>query len=297
MPYFGWFNTLDSDLGSAFIAKLTKTLMESMKVTQKFAEPRYHNRIGKVERVIGFIQTILRTYNVQFDNHFVTMDSPDTDWTTIESIIPFIQFSINHRVSRFTTMSPAMIMLGDNFNDIPDIVFAIRKIKSGLSNLKLKQRDYNYLNEFLIKLQKLRLLYKKHWTDYCHVSTKQYERRYNLAPTRDKDGNLVKPQHSFGYEPLSSFKKGMRVLYYVGPHQSGVNSKWRQKWTGPWRISHKTSKYRVKIVDSTGNGYDVDVDRLKLFKKFSKNQLMKYNNYEKILEKLERNKPIYSDED
>ena len=129
------------------------------------------------------------------------------------------------------------------------------------------------------------------------MSTKQYDRRYNLAPVRNEKGELVKPNHAFSYQPLSKFKSGTRVLYYAGPHSTGVNNKWRQKWTGPWRIAHKTSKFRVKIVDDTGRGYDVDTDRLKLFKKFSKNEIMSYNNYEKTLKNLKKNKPIYSDED
>ena len=46
-----------------------------MKVKQNFAEPRYHNRIGKVENRIGFIQSILRTY-IGFDkpNNLISND-------------------------------------------------------------------------------------------------------------------------------------------------------------------------------------------------------------------------------
>ena len=107
---------------------------------------------------------------------------------------------------------------------------------------------------------------------------------------------MVPPKHSFGFEPLSKFKKGAKVLYYAGPHHTGINGKWRQKWTGPWHIAYKTSKFRVKIVDNTGRGYDVDIDRLKLFKQM-KSELLNHSQYEQTLKKLQKNTPIYSDED
>jgi len=297
MPYFGWPKEFDCDMGSAFVSKLFKTLLESMVVKHKFAEPRYHNRIGKVERVIGFIQQILRTYNVQFNNQFVTDHDPDLQWSTIESIIPFIQFGINKKRSRISTFSPAMMIMGNQIRDIPDIKFAIRKIKSNLKKDKLKARDYEYLNNLSLRLKRIRDKYKQEWKSYCKMSKRQYDKRYNLASTRDKDGNLVKPKHNFGFQPVKEFIKGAKVLYYAGPQRTGINSKWRQKWTGPWYISKKTGKYSVKIIDNQGKGHDVDIDRLKLFKSFGKDELLDYPKYEQTIAKLKKDKPTYSDED
>ena len=59
--------------------KKSKSL-KSLKIKHKFAEARYHNRIGKVERIIGFIQQILRSYNVQFNNRLVTDHDPELQW-------------------------------------------------------------------------------------------------------------------------------------------------------------------------------------------------------------------------
>ena len=296
-PYFGLPIEFDSDLGSAFISKVMKTVLASLKISHKFAEPRYHNRIGKVERAIGFIQQILRSYNVQFDNRLVTHCDPDLKWSTIEAIIPFIQFGINKKRSRISTFSPAMLMLGEQFRDIPDIVFAIKKIKSTMKDKQLANRDYNYLNELQLRLKKIRLKYKQEWKAYCKISKRQYDVRYNLAPKRDKDGNLIKPRHKFGYEPVKQFIKGAKVLYYAGPHRPGINSKWRQKWTGPWYIANKTGKFTVKIVGNNGKGYDVDIDRLKLFKSFKKDELMSYPQYEKLISKIRKDKPVYSDDE
>ena len=293
IKYFGWFDTFDSDLGSAFISRVTSTILESAKVKHNFAEPRYHNRIGKVERVIGFIQQILRTYNIEYHNNFITMDDPQLQWTTIKSIIPFIQFGINNRISRFTTFSPAMLFLGSNLRDIPDLNFAIKKIKQGMRSKGIKEHDFDYLNEFQLRLKKMQLQHKNNWIQYCKVSQKQYDKRYNLAPKRDKDGKLIPPTHSFGFQSIDKFKKGAKVLYYAGPHRPGINHKWRQKWTGPWYISHKTGKYNVKIIDKKGKGYDVDIDRLKLFKTFKNKDIMKYTQFEDMLEKMKKDKPNY----
>ena len=117
----------------------------------------YHNRIGKVERLIGFIQQILRSYNVQFNNRLVTNHDPELQWSTIEAILPFIQFGINKKRSRISTFSPAMLMLGEQIQDIPDISFAIKKLNERMKNKSLSNRDYDYLNDLQLRLKKIRI--------------------------------------------------------------------------------------------------------------------------------------------
>ena len=282
-PYFGLPIEFDCDMGSAFISKVFKTLLESLTIEHKFAEPRYHNRIGKVERVIGFIQQILRSYNVQFNNKLVTSYDANLQWSTIESILPFIQFGINKKRSRISTFSPAMLMFGEQIRDIPDITFAIKKLNNQLNSKSISNRDYEYLNDLKLRLKKIRIKFKQKWIHYCKISRKQYDKRYNLAPTRDKDGKLIKPNHNFGFEPIKQFIKGAKVLYYAGPHRTGINSKWRQRWTGPWYISKKTGKFTVEIIDNLGKSYDVDIDRLKLFKSFKSDELIDYPKFEKMM--------------
>ena len=247
-PYFGLPADFDCDLGSAFISKVFKTLLKSLTIELNFAEPRYHNRIGKVERIIGFIQQILRSYSVQFNDKLVTDHDSNLQWSTIKAIIPFIQFGINKKRCRFSTFSPAMLMLGEQIRYIPDITFAIKTLDNQLKDKSLKNRDYNYLNDLKLRLKKIRIKYKQKWINYCKISNKQYTKRYNLAPIRDENGNLIKPKHKFGFQPIKHFIKGAKVLYYAGPHRTGINGKWRQRWTGPWYISKKTGKYSVQII-------------------------------------------------
>ena len=188
-------------------------------------------------------------------------------------------------------------MLGEQIRDIPDITFAINKLNKQMKDKTLSDRDYNYLFDLKLRLKKIRIKYKQKWVNYCKISKKQYDKRYNLAYTRDENGNLIKPKHNFSFQPIKNFIKGAKVLYYAGPHRSGINSKWRQRWTGPWYISDKTGKYTVKIIDNTGKGYDVDIDRLKLFKSFKKDELIDYPHFKKMMSDLKKDKPIYSDMD
>ena len=48
-------------------------------------------------------------------------------------------------------------------------------------------------------------------------------------------------------------------------------------------------------MDNKGKGYDVDIDRLKLFKSFKKGELMDYPKFETMMSKLKLDKLIYSD--
>ena len=147
VPYFGWFTIFESYLGSCFKSVMTELLMKAMDVKQNFAEPRYHQSIGKVERVIRVIQTGLRTFNIEFENKFVTRCDSSVNWDTIKSIIPLIQFSINRKRSRISTLSAATLMLGDQINDVPDISIAIENLKNGLKENKFHKDKHLYLEK------------------------------------------------------------------------------------------------------------------------------------------------------
>ena len=114
-------------------------------------------------------------------------------------------------------------------------------------------------------------------------------------PKRDEKGNLEKRNHQFGYESLKSYKKDLKVLYYVGP-QKGINGKWRQRWTGPWTILTKLGNYRVRIGDINNNSIDVSIERLKKSKYNDLKNYINMNEYEKELERVQQNN-INLDED
>ena len=190
-----------------------------------------------------------------------------------------------------------MFFLGENIKDIPDIKFALRHLTKAMNKKGTNKQDFEYLNEYKKRLKSIQQKFKKDWASYCYVSKLQYDKRHNLAPTRDKDGKLQPPRHKFGYESIKQFTKGAKLLYYAGPHRPGINHKWRQKWTGPWYINQKIGKFSVKIVDNKGKGHIVDIDRLKLFKTFKQGDLIQYPKYEETIRKLNRDEPTYSDEE
>ena len=48
-------------------------------------------------------------------------------------------------------------------------------------------------------------------------------------------------------------------------------------------------------MDNNGKGYDVDINRSKLFKSFKKDELISYPKYEQTIAKIKKDKPAYSD--
>ena len=270
--------------------------MKAMKVEQKFAEPRYHQSIGKVERAIGYIQSILRLFNIEFEGKFVSRMDTELNWNTIKSILPLIQFSMNRKRSRISTISPAMLMLGEQILDIPDITMAINDIKSGLNDNKFKADHHQYLSKIQYNLKILKAKYKSDWSKYTRLSKKQYDKRYNLLPKRDANDKIIPHSHAFGYEPVSKFKKGMNVLYYVGPHK-GLNGKWRQMWTGPWQIASEPDDIHIQIIDKDGKMREVSVDRLKTFKSNDYKDTESWKQYQNSLTMIKKNQPTFSDND
>ena len=57
---FGYFYLFESDWGSDFNNLIMQYLSELLDFPHELAEPRNHHSIGKVERVLGFVQSILK---------------------------------------------------------------------------------------------------------------------------------------------------------------------------------------------------------------------------------------------
>ena len=106
VPIMGWFDVFESDLGSAFRASLIRRIYNLLGVSQIWSEPRNHKGTGKVERVIRTIQQILNAYNVESGRLFTDTNkySLTQRWETLNSILPFIQFSLNQKRSRFNAV-------------------------------------------------------------------------------------------------------------------------------------------------------------------------------------------------
>ena len=284
IPLHGQFKYLDSDYGSYFNSSLWRALMEAQQVNQQYTEPRSHRGIGKVERIIRLVQTVLQRFNIQLGESLTNKNIQESDksWEIIKLILPHIQTAINQRRPRFTTFSPNMLMFGTNMRDLSNIdviyqrlwdVFN-RKQKAKLIThdnnednqdsddnstqeeeepQKLKYEDFQYLEKLLQTIKTVYGQFKDDWMNYTWLSKMAYDKDKNITPTSIE---AVKQM----------FKKGTRVLYYIGDQQH-ANKKWRTRWTGPWIIKHVLNDSTVIIADiDTGNQKRVSKDRIKQFK-------------------------------
>ena len=278
VPIFGWFNVFESDWGSGFNSIITKSLMQSQNVQITFAEPKNHRSIGKVERIIGFLQTILRKYNLMFQEGF-TNGEPTEVWKSIEIILPFIQMSFNQRRPRFTTFSPNMLMFGQNVKDFSDIERMVRQFDE-TSKLDLPKTDYEYLYKLRDNLRKLNEDFKSDWKNYVWLSRTTYNEKWKITQKKIKKNK-------------KQFKvKETKVLYYIGD-KAEAKQKWRHKWSGPWDISKILSDSTMIICDpESGNQKRVSFDRIK---KFVPNNVIslkqyqdspEYEQYQKYLEDI-----------
>ena len=254
IPIFGWFTTFESDWGSGFNSQIIKALTKAGDIKFEMAEPRNHRSIGKVERIIGFLQKVINQYNLLLDEQLTTSDF-DEAWRTIETMLPYIQLSFNQRRPRFTTYSPNMLMFGSNLTDISDIDTILQELKTIKNDdeFELKDQDYHYLENLIKQIKNINLQYRADWMKYTKETKKQFDNRYKV---NDK-------QRRYRYK--RQFAEGKEVLYFVGDREL-PNRKWRQRWTGPWLIDKCLNDSTVIIGDhETGNQKRVSIDRLKPF--------------------------------
>ena len=281
---FGWFKTLETDWGSGFNNLLLKVFMKSASKRIEIAEPRNHRSIGKVERIIGFLQSVFNRYNALLNQRWTDeIDKTEDHWRAIEILLPFIQLSFNQRRPRFTTYSPNMLMFGTNLNNIDDIDSLQSSLQDIQRNHKnLPREDYQYLSDLMTKMRDINQLFKSDWKKYTWLSTEEYKKRWNI---NDKSVNRY----------LTKFKVGSQVLYYIGDKRTSQH-KWRRKWTGPWRIDMVLNDSTLIIADpETGNQKRVSFDRIK---KFKTQDLYRYADYVKndqnYLEYMQHLKDILS---
>ena len=184
-------------------------------------------------------------------------------WKIIKTLLPFIQFSLNQRCPRFTKTSPNMLMFGERLNDIADIGLKIADMQE---KGKLNKTDYQHLKRLTNKLDILRKLYKKDYDKYSLITKREYEKRFDIQR---------KLEHN-----LEQFQPGRRVLYYVGDVPT-TTKKWRQHWSGPWKIMKRINQRTVEIFDpSDGAKQPVTIDRLKLY---LENEYIKHDEYTQLM--------------
>ena len=262
IPIFGLFKSFETDFGSGFNNNILKLLTRVLGIKHTFAEARNHRGIGKVERLIGYIQTIFNLYNVQSNNQLIPNDtednyvSHDDVWERVKALLPFVQQSINRRKPRFTQYSPNMLMFGTELRDYGNIKEMINELNTEYKkdNKSINTKDYTYLSELLQKLDTIQQSYKDDWEKYTHYSAQQYNEKFKIKIIKDKK------------KILDTFHVNDKVLYYVGDRQV-ASRKWRQRWSGPWYIkSVDAETCAIEIEDrDTANSKFVSVDRIKLW--------------------------------
>ena len=168
IPFFGWFSTIETDWGPGFNSQLIKSLMKASGIKLELAEPRNHRSIGKVERVIGFIQKILNSYNLLLGEKLTNDTIQRTEaWRIIETILPFINFGINQHHSRFTTFSPNQLMFGTNMKDISDIGRLQSRLETEQQTHDKNSTDFQYFELILLNI--------KNQLNYCCVFVAHFQ--------------------------------------------------------------------------------------------------------------------------
>ena len=267
---FGYFKVFESDWGSGFSNLLIKYLSKMLDFDIELAEPRNHRSIGKVERTIGFLQSIINHYNLLLNNRLTDqIDNLDQAWLMIKTIIPFIQLAFNQRILPISGVSPNMVIFGTNMNDAIDIGRLQYQAKLAKDDPKLLKKDYEILENIRRAIRKMGAISHTNWKKNTYFSRKYYNKKYNINDEKIKRN-------------LEIFKVGSKVLYYIGDKQV-ARGKWRAKWTGPWLVEKHLNQSTVIISDpTTGNQKRVSLDRLKLFKEID------FEKYEKVY-KFNRN--------
>ena len=250
---FGFFRLFESDWGSGFNNQLMSYLSKILRFPLELAEPRNHRSIGKVERLIGFTQSVINHYNLLLDKQLTDrIDKFDRAWTKLKVILPFMQLSFNQRVMRISGHSPNQAIFGTNMNDTIDIARMSHQVSLSREDPKIDSREYEFLADIEETIKNMEGISRTNWIKHTWLSAKIYNNRWNI--TMKKIANNLK-----------RFKVGTKILYFIGDKRV-ARGKWREKWTGPWIITKHLNKSSLVIADiETGNEKRVSFDRIKKF--------------------------------
>ena len=218
----------------------------------QIAEPRNHRSIGKVERVIGFLQGVINHYNQLLNKQLTDFGDREIAWTRIRILLPFIQFAFNQRVMRITGISPNMAMFGTNLNDLTDFSRMDKVVAESAEDKNIKKRDYELLNQVRDEIKRMHKIAESNWKEVTKLSVKTYNNRYNITPNTIENNK-------------KNYKVGDLVLYFIGDKQT-ARQKWREKWSGPWTIDKRLNDTSIILGDPTsGNQKRVSLDRVKKY--------------------------------
>jgi hypothetical protein len=280
IPLFGMMFTIETDYGSGFDSHIYRVLMEALGVHWEYAEMKHHRGIGKVERINGFIQSIIQRYNVELNNAITDPNAnfEENAWDTIKLILPHIQAAINQRRPRFTTYSPNMLMFGKQLHDVSDISRILSRIQKVSKDTNIPDADQKYLHSLIGKLSKVYDGYNNDYKKYVKLSAQAWTRKYHQTERSQRH-----------YQKQFSVNK--KVLYHIGKHK--VQGKWYTQWTGPWKITTKISDATRILTDvETGNQIRVSIDHLKIYNPNDQQYFHLRHNYTLSRAKREHNEKL-----
>ena len=108
-----------------------------------------------------------------------------------------------------------------------------------------------YLDQLILNLRTIHKHFKSQHATYMKITKETYDKKFDIPDYSD--------------EQRRQFVAGKQVLYYIGD-VSVAMKKWKQKYSGPWRILQRLDNRTVVIVDPKDSvSMRVTIDRLKLY--------------------------------
>ena len=195
-------------------------------------------------------------------------NSDEKKWITLQTMLPFIQFMLNQKRSRFTNISPNMIMFGHQMREIADLELCAQELDNLKNIWNCEHESYQYVDALAKELGFIYRCFSRDWNHYARFTKYEYDERYQTIKQLERN-----------YE---QFVSGAKVVYFVGDKQT-TSKKWRQRWSGPWIIIRRINDRTVVIGDITDDvGLSVSVDRVKLYRE---SEYYSFEEYNRMIEK------------
>jgi hypothetical protein len=244
VPILGWFKSIHSDLGSAFVSRMIKRISKAFGIKNIYASAGDHRGIGKIERRIRVLKDSLQKWNLE-SNKLLTDDKNDVikRCEMLEIALGFIMFGMNQDYCKFSQTSANELMFGEQLREIPYIAFALGKLKDINKDNKLKKNEVELVEQLQNNLKVIRSIFKKDHEKYLYVMKRDYD---------------------IGKKNIK-FKKNEEVMYYCGSRKQ-KSYKLLNKWSGPWKVVEHTSPSMIKLYNPKDGIYKkVKVDFIKRY--------------------------------
>jgi hypothetical protein len=255
VPILGWFKTIYSDLGSAFVSRMIKRISKAFGIKNIYASAGDHRGIGKIERRIRVLKDSLQKWNLE-SNKLLTDDKNDVikRCEMLEIALGFIMFGMNQDYCKFSQVSANQLMFGEQLREIPDIAFALGKLNDINKDKKLKESELELVEQLKNNLKVIRGIFKQDHEKYVQVMKRDYD---------------------IGKKNIK-FKKNEEVVYYCGSRKQR-SYKLLNKWSGPWKVVEHISPSMIKIYNPIDGIYKkVKVDYIKRYVKREFESLKSY---------------------